>query len=133
MRNYIDMKMINAGFIFIGYDGKPCERTPLNYPYSYDPFVIWRSEEFSEEAMKSPYWNSTFSDRMRQWDYKKFDDAWHEVWGGGGKGFRYKKINDIEKFLSLYYGQDVKLLELSEQCNCSSGIPYWCFVFRFTD
>lgn len=127
------MKMINTGFSFIGYDGKPCERTPLTNPYSYDPFVIWRSEEFNEADMKKPYWNSAYSDRMRQWDCQKFDDAWREVWGGGGKNFRLKKIKDIERFLSLYYGRGVKLLELSEQCNWSSGIPYWCFVFRFAD
>ena len=125
--------MINTWFKFIGYDGKLCERTPLTNPYSYDPFVIWRSEDFDGENMNIPYLSTTFSDRMRQWDCQKFDDAWHEVWGDAGKGFRFKEIKDIERFLSLYYGQNVKLLELSEQCNWSSGIPYWCFVFRFAD
>ena len=38
-----------AGSYFLDIYGKPVERTPWQFPYSYDPYVIYKSELFTPE------------------------------------------------------------------------------------
>lgn len=110
---------------FVGLDGKPIEKTPYSHPYSYDEFVKWKSEDFVERECYAVY-----SDRLLQWDRKKFDKACQEVFKNHGQMFGDRKPEDIEKFLSIYLGHEVKLKAIVQGCYLWNGFPYWAFLYK---
>ena len=110
---------------YLDLQGKPVKRTPETDPYSYDAYVTYKSNEF----LPSDYW--VYDDRMRQWDWDKYHNAAKEVWPKGSPHYFYgKDPKDINKFLNLYYGKEVKLTAIMTGCNVSNGYPYWIFVYR---
>lgn len=112
--------------IFEDLDGNPIERTPYSHPYSYDAYVLYKSPDYD----KTDRW--VYSDRMRQWDRDKLQDAMRTVWPdqAGSQSFSGKNPADINRFLNLYFGKEVRLTAIMEGCNVSSGYPYWIFVYR---
>ena len=66
-----------CGEVYLDLSGKPVKRTPWSHPYSYDEFVIFKSERFG------PMDCMVYSDRMLQWDREAFSKASHN----GGNGF----------------------------------------------
>lgn len=56
--------------VYLGIDGEPIERTPVDYPYSYDFHYIWGVSHTSE---KEENLHSVYSDRLYQLDYKKYN------------------------------------------------------------
>lgn len=112
---------------YFDLDGKPTERTPDKYPYSYEPYVQWKGEFDGQKA------SSYFSDRLRQWDYKKFDECCEKVWGEKMEYFQNGNPKYIEKFLSLYFERKTKLTAILEGCNYGNGYPYWIFYCEFED
>lgn len=111
---------------YVGLDGKPVKRTPRTDPYGYDEFVIFKADDFNE----TDSW--VYSDRMRQWDRQAFENAVHEVWPvkTGCQLFSDRKPEDLNRFLSLYFGKEVKLTAVLQGCNVSNGYPYWIFAYR---
>jgi len=109
-----------------GWDGEPVERTPVEWPYSYDAFFEWKGRDFERTDA------AVYSDRLRQWDGKAFADAVHEVWptNPGGQMFYGKNPKDVEKFLCLYFKKQVHLTGILRGCNVSNGYPYWIFAYR---
>lgn len=127
MSNYeIGMDVRPVEYDYVGLDGKPVKCTPWTDPYSYDEFVLFKADDFN--AMDS--W--VYSDRMLQWNRKEFEDAVHEVWPKktGSQMFYNRKPEDITRFLSLYFGKEVKLTAVLQGCNVSNGYPYWIFAYR---
>ena len=53
----------------IGIDGKPIERTPETYPYSYDAFFEYMAPDHQDTD------SMVYHDRMMQWDGKAFRNA----------------------------------------------------------
>lgn len=105
-------------------DGNPVRRTKREYPYSYDCFITFRREEGSHKKASAVY-----SNRMWEWDNKKFDTAMKES-GGRGQRFDQMDASVIQKFLRLYYGDDGLVLEaVGEGANQATGYPYWVFWF----
>lgn len=109
----------------IGWDGKPVERTPEDYPYSYDEFFVFQSDDFDRNKASAVY-----SDRMMSWDFDKFAKAMSEVWKTGGQQFFDKKPGDVNRFLNLFFGKEVKLTAILRGCNVSNGYPYWIFAYE---
>ena len=72
-----------------------------------------------------------YSDRLYEWNPKKFFECQIAVWGDYSQMFGSRKKSDIQKFLSLYFGRDLKLLKIECEENASNGYPYWVFHFRF--
>lgn len=95
-----------GGAIYLGLSGKPVKRTPWTHPYSYDEFVIFKSERFD------PMDCMVYHDRMLQWDRAAFSKAVREVWPDKphGQMFNGKKPKDINRFLNLYFGKRWNLL-----------------------
>ena len=58
--------------------GNPVERTKDKYPYSYDPFVVWKTEEDVKQN------NTVYSDRLKQWDYEKYSGLCQKHFGNQG-------------------------------------------------
>ena len=108
--------------------GKRVERTIYEYPYSYDAFVLFKDPEWSCRD------KADYSDRLREWDRAKFNECCMAVWGNTGHGFARRSAADVEKFLRLYYGDDqLRLTGIEQECNVSSGYPYWIFYYKSGD
>ena len=64
----------NDGPLYLNLNGRPVERTPMTHPYSYDEFVIFKSERFEKTDCM------VYHDRMMQWSGSAFSKAVREVW-----------------------------------------------------
>ncbi|MEX3625374.1 hypothetical protein [Viridibacillus arvi] len=115
------MKVVNR---FKDLDGNSIERSPIDYPYSYDEFVIWVSDYQKGNS------ENVYSDRLFQWDPKKFNDCCIKIWGNTRQYFNNRNPKEIEKFLSMYLDSPIKLTAITECCNRYSGYPYWSFYFN---
>lgn len=109
---------------YIDLDGNPVKRTKEEYPYSYDAYVVWKKDYRKGKG------NAVYSDRLLQWDYDKYNKYSKEVWNNEGQYFNDRRPEDIEKFLSLYFGKNIKLTVIMEGCNVSNGYPYWVFFYE---
>lgn len=108
--------------------GKRVERTIYEHPYSYDAFVLFKDPEWSEHDM------ADYSDRLREWNRAKFNECCMAVWGNKGHDFAERSACDVEKFLRLYYDDDkLRLTGIEQECNVSSGYPYWIFYYNSGD
>jgi hypothetical protein len=92
------------------------------YPYSYDPFTVWGG--------RNPKCNgSVYTDRMSQWDYKKFSETGLKVFGNPGNLRWFAAGCDpekVQKFMRLYFGNNtIELTRIVEYCNISNGYPVW--------
>lgn len=111
--------------VYFDLNGNIVEKTPETHPYSYDPFVIYKSPDFDNS-----YITCADSDRMLLWSPDKFQTAYKEIWGTDSQSFNGKKPEDINRFLNLYFEKDVKLEAVVQNCNLSTGFPYWTFFTR---
>lgn len=110
---------------FVDLNGNPVERTPFSHPYNYDSFVNWKGDYVEGKC------DAVYSDRMYSWDCKKYKEAAQEAFGNNhGLYFSETSPEDIEHFLSAYFGKSVKLTAVVQCCNQSSGFPYWCFFYQ---
>ena len=102
-------------------NGRSCERTPINNPYSYTAFCIYKNG-----------WKDTdefvFSDRLNSW-YENYRGLKEKMLGRGDYFSSYEP-EDIEKFLSFLFDKEITLTGIEEECNVSNGYPYWIFYYR---
>ena len=110
---------------YVDINGKAITRTPQSHPYTYDEFVQWKETSF--EKRKS---SVLYSDRLYQWDYKKYNECCNKVFGNEGQYFYSRIPEDIEKFLSLYLNESIKLTAIIQGCNPHNGYPYWVFYYK---
>ena len=114
-----------TGYKPFNIHGEPVERTKADHPYGYDSHLVLRHRENVEGMC------GTYSDRMEQWDYKKYYDLKQKFaprshgssWNGaGGK--------EIEDFLRAYFDKpELQFIGMEEGCNVSNGYPYWVFFY----
>jgi hypothetical protein len=38
----VNIDRYNYDYIYVDLDGNPVKRTRWDYPYSYDPYVVWK-------------------------------------------------------------------------------------------
>lgn len=129
MEELYDCCGVNVGPLYLDLSDNPIKRTPRTHPYSYDDFVLYKSEDFD------PMDSMVYHDRMLQWDREAFGKAASEVWpkDPGSQMFSGKKPEDINRFLSLYFGKEVKLTAVLQGCNAGNGFPYWIFAYKEQD
>jgi hypothetical protein len=97
-------------------------------PYSYPPFYQWR-KHVRANGMEAA---TEYSDRLVTHDYERYNEVCREVWGDKGQYFDQRSPEQIEEFLQKYLDlKVVKLFEIVEHCNMSTGFPYWSFGFYF--
>lgn len=118
------MIVLNGMYNFRDIDGNIVKRTPSSHPYSYEEFVSWMGD-YKKGNSKNLY-----SDRLHQWDSKKFNECCMKVWGNTSQSFGNRKPEEIEKFLSIYLDKSIKLTAITECCNQSNGYPYWSFYYQ---
>lgn len=108
---------------YVDWDGNPIERTPDNYRYSYDAYVI------SKKADK--YQHAAYSDRLSEWDYTKYRNLCKKHFGNESDYWDGRSSEKIEKFLRDYYNsQKIELVGIMKGCDVSNGYPYWIFMFN---
>lgn len=107
-------------------DGNVVERTPYTHPYSYEEYVVWKSDDFQKDF----HYSAVYSDRLWQWDDVKYNRCREEVFGDCSQSWDGKKPCDIEKFLSIYFQTVVKLQAIVKGCNAAYGSPYWAFLYE---
>jgi hypothetical protein len=106
-------------------------RTPESHPYSYDPFTIW-GHPYADPTCKGV----DYTDRLEQWDYKKYHRILDEV-KQGEKFSLYARHNCrgdlIEQLLRKYHdNESIELRRVVEYCNAGTGYPVWCLFYRYT-
>ena len=107
---------------YVDLDGKPIERTPITHPYNFDDYVEWKSGFTKGDS-------AVYSDRLYQWDSKKYDECYNEIFKKSGQYFNSNNPSGIEKFLSMYFGKEITLTAILRGCNQASGFPYWVFYY----
>jgi hypothetical protein len=104
----------------------PNYRDPINYPYSYSPFLIWHSRKKVENSRI----HTSYSDRLYRQDSDKFNTVCLKYFGDTGQYFDQRSPKDVEGFIGEFHGYEaVELISIEQQCNQSSGFPYWKFEF----
>jgi len=87
-------------------------------------FITYRREEGSHKGASVVY-----SDRLWQWDNKKFDRCMEDS-GLQGQIYFDRNPSKVEDFLRRYYDDKELILEaIGEGCNVVKGFPYWVFWF----
>lgn len=119
---------MDINFIFgltpVDQDGNPVKRTKRDYPYSYDPFVVWDNRQDAKAE------SAVYSDRLLQWDYDKTRELSKKHFGESGDYYSRRRPESIEAFLCDYFGKKIKLAMIMECCNVSSGYPIWIFYYQ---
>lgn len=111
---------------FVGINGEPVERTPVEYPYSYDPYVLHKSPDCDPRNSCIVY-----SDRMMQWNYDKYMNCIKMMpeEDQAGQMFHHASLRGVSLFLSYYYVKVCNCTAILEGCNVSNGYPYWIFYY----
>ena len=105
------------------WKGNSIKRTPDNYSYSYDAYVIVKNAE--------KYEHTVYSDRLFQFDSGKYNKFCQKHFGNEGQYWDNRSEEKIEAFLRDYYDKpDLRLIGIMQGCNVSNGYPYWVFMFN---
>ncbi len=122
------MNDTNNKFIYgFGIDefGKPVEKSKIQFPYSYDPFVIWLSDEKNLNANATVY-----TDRLYSENYIKYNGMSKKHFGNESQHWNDREPEQIEAFLKDWTNNDkLKLVHIMECCNSSNGYPLWRLDF----
>lgn len=97
-----------------------------NFDFSHEkdhPFFTWKNNYSVNDAI-------VYSDRLHQWNDKKFNECCKKVFGDIGQMFFNRTPEDIEKFLSIYFNKSIILTAIKEFHNVSNGYPYWGFYYK---
>ena len=120
--------MLENHTLFVDIYGYLVERTPVEHPYNFDPYVLWKSLEF--DSSDKVCW----SDRLYQYDSALFDRCCKKIWNNTSQNFHNRRHQDVELFLNAYivddYSDKIKLTAVEECCNFSTGYPYWAFHYK---
>lgn len=114
----------SISYDYVDINDKPVEKTKDEYPYSYDTYVVWQNNYNKGKS------NTVYSDRLYQWDYKKYNKCCREIWGNEEQYFSSRRPKDIEKFLSKYFNKEIKLTVIMQGVNACKGYPYWIFYYE---
>lgn len=105
-------------------EGNPVERPRSKYPYSYSPYVTHRNGDNSEIE------TTVYSDRLFQWDFKKYNKYCKKHFGNTGQDFSNRNPYKIQQFLRDYINnQNLILIVIQQGANMSNGYPYWIFHY----
>lgn len=94
-------------------------RSPREHPYSFDGHFIAGNHSTVTRATESVY-----SDRFKLWDAEKAArcDAEHK--------YPWTNLAMASRWLTDFYGREIKCVALAMYCNASNGYPYHRIWFR---
>ena len=91
--------------------------------YGTDRNVIYMNGSISTNETHSAY-----LDRMQIWNSKKYNKASKLL----DNYISRCSLETIEKFLSCYFEDKVRLIKMIKEVSSANGYDYFCFVFTFT-
>jgi len=97
-------------------------KTKNDYPYSYDPFLIYFNEKAKAKASGTIY-----ADRMLHQDWDRHNELCRKHFGNEGQMWNNRPADKIQAFLSDWVGRPVILIANIQYCNVSNGYPHWRF------
>ena len=110
------------------YEYEYGKKTPLDYPYSYDPFVIFDSGESRVGT------NTVYTDMLLQQNHSKCNDLMEKHFGNSKQNWRDRSKEDIESFMRDWCNNpNLRVIRLKEYCNSSNGYPYWRIDYASND
>lgn len=66
---------------------------------------------------------TVYSDRLWQWDPEKYEFARQKVFKDKGQVFWGETKKKCSEFLSLYFGREIKVINMYDHENVSNGMP----------
>lgn len=103
-------------------------RTPEQHPHSYDAHYLWRDfDKADREAMQAEEIQSVYSDRMMQWDSKKYEAARKASKAGWIENIDRRTA---EKFIESYYDGKMICVGFGKCCNVSTGYGIGLFFIK---
>jgi len=110
-------------------------RTVEEYPYSYTPYYIRKSREFSKYDDSCEWY---YSDRMRSWDRAKYDAALDEALKLHSVPERYVIFERwsegmFVKFVQSFFGGAYTWVATANGRNHTTGYDYYVFMVKKVD
>ena len=96
-----------------------CQNDKREYPYSYSEFFHF-GNRIAVQGLDADY-----SDRLWQADPAKYEKLQALV----GCRFEQARPEQLDAFLSAYWGKPIVVAAFAEGCNPSSGYPYYIFWY----
>jgi len=113
--------------------GNLVKKTKQSHPYSYDAFVVWQDRSGSMKQVCENATGSLYTDRLLQWDWDKHNRLCEKHFGNQGQYWDNRDPEKIEAFLRDWTGhEELKLIQVRQYCNQSSGYPTWLLVWENT-
>lgn len=109
---------------YVGLNGQPVFRSPVSFPYNYDPFVIWMGDYRKDKG------KLVYSDKLYFWNEDKFIKAFCQVFDGGPYSFADKAPEKINEFLNLYFDKELKLTAVIQALSLTHKRVHWGFVYE---
>ena len=119
----IDMCGYKSRPRYADFDGNEVKRNPITNPYDFDEYVEWECGYQKDNS-------AVYSDRLWQWDSKKYDKCCQEVFKNTGQKFNSRNPEGIQRFLSMYFDKEVRLTAILCGCNYATGFPYLVFYYE---
>lgn len=114
-------------YLYVDINGRPVTRNPLRYPYSFDPYVIYKAEDFDPKIDSSVY-----SDRVTNLFYSKQEiyEARRQVTNDPYRDISWSNPEQVSKFMTILEKKSVRCTAIIQECNWSNGYPYWRVYLR---
>ena len=102
----------------------PDYRSKLEYPYSYDPICIFKTQVVPT--------GSLYTDRLCLWyDADLLRDKMQHYFGEAGDYYSSRPINKIQLFLrDLMNHPSLEITQVEEHCNQATGYPVWFIAYK---
>ena len=117
---------------FVDINGIPVQRDPISFPYSFDPYVLYKSKDFNPTDL------SAYSDRVERFSFTvKETDKEGEIYEreidfaelisqyGSTNRFYWTNPEQVSLVMSLVMGKQVQCTAILEGCNVATGYPFW--------
>ena len=126
---YLDANGVGRIRRYVDMEGKRIKRTPSQYPYSFDEYVVEKLPDYEETD------RAFYSDRFNRWySYEKIQEGRERFDIQHGDYFwDYTELPRLEKFLSYVMNKNIHVTALLKGCNVSNGYPYWVIFYKEGD
>lgn len=117
---------------YVDLNGNIVKRNRIEYPYSYDPYVIYKGSDFHKTD--TPYYSDRiehcyftaeeFENALSQAGLKRYGASWES------DRMSWKNSDHVTRLMSILLKKDVKCTAILEGCNYGNGYPYWLVYIR---
>lgn len=103
-------------------EGNIVENNPMEYPYSYDPYVIYKSSDYKPTDVPFHCWEVMYSIKeevdkaLNQMGLKRFGPSWEHL--------SWEVPQQVERFMGILMKQNITCTAIVKCCY-GDGNPYW--------